>query len=297
MKKLRFVTFILLVSIVFAGCGGGTKTNNKSAAKPANNINKDIIEASGVVQSSKTKNLLLDFNADISSVNVKEGQKVKKGQSLFTMDFSDINAQINSKVKELDAENFNLKNLQRDREILDRNDSTSSEVQTVPNASQTSSGNKDDMKYEKDNEIKAENDKIATLQSDLNALKGKLNKTFIKGNDIVSDIDNGIVSEIMYKPGDVFNTQQKLCSLTDASSLMIEVKVDEEFIKDVQLGKTVNIIPIADNSKKYTGKVTGISSIAVTANGETSVTVDISIDNNDGFLKPNYNVDVEINKK
>jgi hypothetical protein len=36
--------------------------------------------------------------------------------------------------------------------------------------------------------------------------------------------------------------------------------------------------------------------MAVKENGETNIAVEISLDNPDGFLRPNFNVDVEIAK-
>ena len=78
------------------------------------------------------------------------------------------------------------------------------------------------------------------------------------------------------------------------NSLLVESNVPEEFIKDVKIGSMVTIIPQADKSKEYSGKVTYISNNAEDKNGETTVLVEISIDNNDGFLMPNFNVNLEI---
>jgi hypothetical protein len=78
--------------------------------------------------------------------------------------------------------------------------------------------------------------------------------------------------------------------------LYVLADVAEEFIKDVKLGKKATIIPVADNSRKYYGKVIRIADMAFEKNGETNVTVEISIDEQDGFLRPNFNVDVEIER-
>jgi HlyD family secretion protein len=76
--------------------------------------------------------------------------------------------------------------------------------------------------------------------------------------------------------------------------MIVRANVSEEFIKDVNLGLKVEIIPVADKSKKYNGTVMMIASRAVVQNGETVIPIEISVDNNDGFLMPEYNVDVEI---
>ena len=68
----------------------------------------------------------------------------------------------------------------------------------------------------------------------------------------------------------------------------------EEFIKDVRLGANVEIVPVADKARLYKGKVISISKKAIEQNGETIIPVEISIENNDSFLLPNFNVDVKI---
>jgi multidrug resistance efflux pump len=300
MKKLKankMTKLILLLVIILSVCVGFF-TFNKGNKKVADKIqikntapkdNKDIVEASGVVKASNATSIAITFSGEIIKVNVKEGQKVKKGDSLLSVNFGELNTQISNKASELDAAEFELKNAKRDREALNRED--------TPVQPGTPAVNKEDLKYKADNNINMLNDKIAIIQNELKSLKEKLNKAYIKDKDIICDLDNAVVTELAYKNGEVINPAQKLLSLLDLNSLFIEAKINEEFIRDVQIGKDVIIKPIADTSKKYTGKVISMPSSAITANGETYLLVQISIDNKDGFLLPNYNVDLEINRK
>lgn len=79
-------------------------------------------------------------------------------------------------------------------------------------------------------------------------------------------------------------------------TLIVEAEVSEEFIKDVQIGAEAKILPLADSTKEYKGKVLKIADMGIEKNGETVVLVEISIENKDTFLRPNFNVDVEIIK-
>ncbi len=54
------------------------------------------------------------------------------------------------------------------------------------------------------------------------------------------------------------------------------------------------VSPTADLNRKYKGKITRISSMAIKKNNETIVQVDINLLDNDSFLKPNFNVNVKI---
>lgn len=244
MRILRNLLIYILISfiVIASGC---SRSNTKIQNSPAKKTISDQVEASGIVTVSNIENIVLDFQAGITNINVKEGQKLKKGDVILSLDLSDINSQISEKKKE----------------------------------------------------IKAEKENASILQDEVNSLQGKLNKPYLVSGNIVCDIDNAVIKDISYKKGDIITPSLKIGSLLDLSSLIIEAKVDEQFIKDVQIGRAVTITPAADESRKYTGKVQSISSEAVTENGDTYIPVMISIDNKDGFLKPNYNVDLEISKK
>jgi multidrug resistance efflux pump len=145
-------------------------------------------------------------------------------------------------------------------------------------------------------DIKVQQEKIASLEYGIQTLKDKVAKSYIVQNQIVSDVKSGVVYEIGYKVGDIVNNEKKVLSLMDLNSVVVEANVSEEFIKDVKLNAKVVISPIADASKEYKGSVVAISDMAVKQNGETVIPVQISIENIDGFLRPNFNVNVDIAK-
>lgn len=154
----------------------------------------------------------------------------------------------------------------------------------------------DTLKYEKQQTVDSKKSDLAILESDLAAMKDKLNKSYIKGSDIISNVNHGIVYDIGYVPGDIVSPDKKVLSLLNLDSLIVEANIPEEFIKSVKMNADVDIIPQADKSKTIKGKVIRISDKAVVNNGETDVPVDISFNNSDGFLLPGFNVDVKINQ-
>jgi len=150
------------------------------------------------------------------------------------------------------------------------------------------------MNKELSDSIAIQKEKAATVRNEITEMRSKLDKGYISEGKIVSDVDNGIVYEIGYKPGDSVSPEKKLLSLMNLDTLMVRTDVPEEFIKDVRLGADAEIVPVADKSKEYKGRVTAISGKALVKNGETVVPVEISIDNKDDFLLPGFNVDVKI---
>jgi multidrug resistance efflux pump len=125
-------------------------------------------------------------------------------------------------------------------------------------------------------------------------MRDRINKSYISENNIVCTMENGIVYDLGYKAGDSINPENKLLSLMNLDTIVVKANVAEEFIKDVKQGAKVEIIPVADKSRKYDGTVTAMAKNALVQNGETVIPVEISVDNKDSFLLPNFNVDVKI---
>lgn len=154
-------------------------------------------------------------------------------------------------------------------------------------------GMEQEQRQERD-QLLIQNEKIKTMRRELALLKEKVNRNYLKGDQIICDIEAGVICEIGYSQGDILSPEKKLCSILNPENLVVKAEVAEEFIKDVRLGAEVTVIPLADKSKEYRGKVAAIAGKAVQKGGETLVLVDIAIENNDGFLLPDFNVDVFI---
>lgn len=261
MKRKNIILIIGMVcTVIFLTACGKAEV---SSVKPlAETKSKNIIEATGIVKASSVENIVIDMpmGAKVLKVDVKEGQKVKKGDKLVELDITEYNALISQKSNVIESDKYLRKDMQTD------------------------------------NQKKAQDLKIAAEQTELDSLKAKLTKAYFSEGSIVSDLENAVVTDIGYKTGDIVSAKLKDLSLEDLNSLIVQANVDEELIKDVKEGKIVTIIPKSDPTTKLTGKVTRIFNTAITQNGGTSVAVEISIDNNNGKLLPNYNVDVEINK-
>lgn len=265
MKKYKLAVIIVITMSVLALPACSNKSaETKPAAATAVKEAKKVVEASGVVKASNVENIVIDMpigtSPKILKLDIKNGQKVKKGDKLAELDISDYNTLITQKSKAIEAD----KALRKD----------------MPTS----------------NQKKAQDLKIEGEEAELTALKAKAGKNYISNGNIVSDMDNAVVTDIGYKQGDIINSQQKVMTLEDLNSLVIIADVDEEFIKDIKEGSTVTIIPKYNPSAKITGKVGRIYNEAVKQNGDTFVNIEITMDNNEVKLLPNYSVDVEISK-
>lgn len=327
MKK--FIILILSVSITCTAAACGTKLEDPAPlAAAAGENTKQTIEAFGTVIAAEAKNITLDFQAPVERIHVIDGQRVKAGQPLVTLDTMEMENMIAVKELSLAAsrkgierllEGSDLSKLQNDlktaKEAYDRSleelkvkeelfaagsisqseldsfrkivDSDKKSVQDITYAISS-------LKSSKGMENEQQNLEISLLEADLEMLHAKLDKPFLKGSDVICDVDNGIVYEIGYSEGDLAGPQNKLLGLMDADSMEIEAAIPEEFIKDIRIGSAASVIPVADKTRTYTGKVSYIPGRAVRHSGEAQVMIRIKLDDADEFLLPGFNVDVEI---
>ncbi|WP_242661305.1 HlyD family secretion protein [Alkaliphilus metalliredigens] len=146
-------------------------------------------------------------------------------------------------------------------------------------------------------QVGIQRERIRQIENNLSALNDRLNKSYMIGNQIVSEFESAAVHDITYASGHMTDTERKAFSIINLENLIVEANVVEEFIRDVHQGASVRIVPIADRTREYEGTVFYISQMAFPSNGETVIPVRISIDNLDSFLLPNYNVDVYIKVK
>ena len=259
MKKLIvYVLVIASLAFLVSGCTSKTEAVTGNEELIQQNVNPTI-EAFGVIIAQDVRNVMISFPAVVEEVLVKEGEKVAYEDVLMILDVTEYQAQIENKERELKIARWELERISGT---------------TVRNM---------------------QRERIAAIELELKLLKGNLDNSYFHDANVVADFE-GVVFDISCQPGDLLVPGKKLFSVMKFDTLTVEANIYEEFIRDVQMGAKVTILPVADKAKQYQGEVIGISAKAVKQNGETVVPIQISIENNDGFLKPNFNVDVLIQR-
>ena len=109
---------------------------------------------------------------------------------------------------------------------------------------------------------------------------------------------SGTVISVGVEDGSVVTEDTEILKIADLNNLIVTAYISEYDVPLLNLGQNVTITTDAIANTVYTGKVSYISPIAsVTSTfsgSETTVEVEVSIDNPDGVLKPGYSVDMEI---
>lgn len=292
------------------------------------------VMAGGTVKAEQVENIMIDFPAYIKRVYVTEGQRVEADQPLMLLDLNQYRAEIARKEQELHTLQTELQ--QAASEVIQlENDLAHAEADLA--LSRQILRDKEHLyaeglisRYELDNirqetradETRAANlrraleaktqgvsvrqallNQIASVQSELEALKNKFDLSCIKDNNVVAPIA-GVVCDIGYRGGDVVDDERKLLSILNDERMVVEVNVPELLIRDIAVGHKARFFPVAydhflpfANRKEYSGKVTDISRMVVTRGNERVFRVKVTLDNPDQYLVPNLSGKVEFLKE
>lgn len=122
-------------------------------------------------------------------------------------------------------------------------------------------------------------------------------KKYCKERTICSKSD-GIVSDIAHNENEIVNKNTLLMKISDSTSLVIPVNVNEAYIEKIKIGQKATIKFTALPNKKFAGKVYSISKEAKQISGltskETSVEVKIRLNKTDENLRIGYSAECTI---
>lgn len=409
---LQIVVFVFFAAVLVAGCGRNKKesgngrmqgeSSGPAAMKPA----EFAVEAFGIVRAPVQRVITVDFTGTVGKIHVKQGDLLKRGDPVITLDLREYRYELETLRGTLQAEELKLEKLRQelDREdrsveqeyerISNRIDITETElrnlqrrkaeqkqllaedrdpeVQRIRNdvekaradfkrAVETLEENKELLKGGAISELEFEESESAAedLESQIVGLEytlkqllltreeelenielqvrqketvlknlkldraelsspgltevsiqeleirrikdqiaNHLEKTekpwFLEGA-VVNPYEAGLVGELFVSEGEKISPGTKCVTVIDNTSLLVEGYIPEEFIKDINTGDKAVIRPVADPEKSYPGKVSAVAAMAIERNNETVVPVTVDITEGEGFLLPNFNVDITFN--
>lgn len=324
-KRILIVVILLMVVAVSAkGISSLTKNKGVEAKQEIRNVKTQKInignisaevEYAGNLKPAKEVVVLSKTGGKIASVNVNVGDKVTAGQVLYTLDKSELDANLRSQQAALDGANADLEKT-----------SDSSQAQQVSQAEQTagkaqvqfsnaednynkmqklygagaiSKKELDDSKTQYDNasiDLKTAQDNLNIIENKIgpqstksaaarvNQAQAGVNTAQIQVNNatITSPI-NGVVSSKDVEVGQMASSQSGSVTVIDSSTLTAEITVPDKMVEKLQVGQTVSVTITALDNKKISGVVGVISPNANSK--DSSYTVKVRIDNSNNELK------------
>lgn len=219
---------------------------------------KHFIQVQGTLDSRTNVMVTPKTGGAVTAVYVKEGDAVRKGQVLATIDDAVLRQSVNELKTSLDLANTIY---ERQKNLWDQK--IGSEVQFLQ-AKNTKEG------LER---------KLATLQSQL-AL-----------NRITSPI-NGVVEAVQVKVGETASPAAGAVRVVDPTHIRVIAKVADAYIGNVHKGDAVRIT-VPDLNREIEGKINFVGQVVNPAT--RTFDIEVSVDNRDRQLRPNMLAQVNIN--
>jgi RND family efflux transporter MFP subunit len=261
--KRRIVAITLFVSLLFAliGCKdkvkpGKAETKRQevsgvkvTAVQPS--VIAEYYEVSGTVRSKRVNPIVSRVMGTVTSLNVREGDLVKAGQVLITIDDKDITQKViaaesgyRESLKALEAagQNKSLADItyQRYRKLHEEKVITQQEMDQIETQKKVA-----DIEYERIQEM------VNRTRAGLS--EAKVMHEFTK---IIAPA-SGTVVEKKIEPGSMAIPGTPLLTIEDTSSFRVEVPVDESLSGKLRVGMQADIV-IESLNQKLEGKISEI---------------------------------------
>ena len=204
------------------GKGGGQKLPVQVYVVKPTNLS-DEVAATGSVLADESVVIKSELSGKITSLNIREGQPVRKGQLLFSINADEAQAGIRK-------QEYNIK-LFRDQERRQR---------TLL-----------DKEYISAQEYEQANNQLLTAQSDLQALRATLDRAFVKAPF------DGVLGLTTATVGTYVSPGTEITTLSRVRPVKIDFAVPGRFANNVRVGDVVSVTDEATN-KKYDAKVYAI---------------------------------------
>ncbi len=209
------------------------------------------LDLSGSVISDNEKILTSRYMGFVTQVNASEGERVKKGDLLYTIDSKEVDsamsrvqlgisqAQLALQMNQNQLSNV-LLNLTRHKRLLEKNMVSKFEVENLELAAQ----NMEDMVSISKKQVEQANEQLKEVQNQYKYLR-------------IAAPNDGIIIAKNIKVGEMAIPGMPAIVLSDLNDLKISAEIAESNLKDVPYGKKVQVaIPSVGFSGE--GKVTAI---------------------------------------
>ena len=259
-----------------------------TAAVKKMNLSKTI-QGTGSAYAGTSKDVSTSNNGTLSGLTVKVGDTVTKGQELFVCTSSELTKALTAAERNLTKAKAQL-----------TTDESSLAAAKAQLAADNSAAMIDSAKITADE--KSISDAKSKISDDGYTVSDA--KTALADAEDAADSQTvtspiaGTVTAVSGASGDTIQAGKSVVTVTDMSTLKVNVSVDELDITSVKAGQTAAITFDALTGKTFTGSVESIAQTGTTSNSVTTYAVAVSISKPTGIrLGMNANVTIAIVSK
>lgn len=246
----------------------------KTASVQESSIGK-LISVSGFVRGEDRADLAPAASGRITSILKHEGDSVRKGEVIATIDAHEVNAQVQAANANIDALNKTLKDARKYySQLIDQTKAAKDDAKDSDMPTDAAKEAIDSAKKGRDLQVQSIQDQITAAQGALGvAQAGRSNFSLIAPF-------SGTVLAVNGRVGDFANFSAPLVKLATPGSLELETYVSATDGRDISVGSTVSIMNSA--GAPFAGTVTAVAPGSDTASLKTLVR--IHIDDETGTL-------------
>ena len=269
MKSKLIKAIIACVVVAMLGTGGyfvyknyfGKTTTTTATRYYSTTVRKmnlsETVQGTGSAYSGATKDVLPNNNGTLSGLNVKVGDTVTVGQTLFTASSTELTKAVTTAQNNLEKAKLTL--------------STDESAQKID-----------------DNKVAADKISVSDAQSQLDTAQAALN------NITITAPIGGLVTAVNNVNGDNVQSSKSVLTIQNMSSININVAVDELDINKISVGQKATIKFDAITDKTYDGSVAAIAQNGTSSNNVTTYNVVVSVSNPDSKIKLGMNATATI---
>lgn len=301
-KRKKKMNFIIVLVISFIGILGAlffyliSNKNDEKSIPTALSVKKIVEESQGdtpQLTGEVIPNAMSKINVDsskgiIDEVYVKVGDKVKKGQKLFSYN----NPENNQALKEGEAEIAKLQNKVQllNQTLSKKTAQLESKYEDVNKMDERLNNLGGSEKEDLEQKLKILNEEVQSIELEIETLKSEQsdaqldldksqsNQDVLKEKKIQENITSSVDGIVKKIDGEQVNTSLNsgaqtgsFMEIMDTSSIKVEGKVDELSKDKILVGQSVSIIDRKNQEKIWKGKINRIDDIATESEEESTL--------------------------
>ena len=260
--RYKNIMVMLVIMSLLIGVGGCSKKSQEEAQSVIN-VETAVVKTmditryssySGKVKGSQEEEVMPKLSRRVAAVYVIEGQTVRQGQVIVSLDRSKLDAAVQqaeaavASAKAAQAANevqrqTALSNYERTQELYSAGVATQQALETA----------------------KAQYDALNTGAAEAGVAQGQAALNLAQQNladcEIKSPMD-GIVGRVDVAVGDTTSMQSPVAVINNTADLEVEVKVGESDVSSVQAGAAVKVLIKAIGEEPLTGTIKSVASVA-----------------------------------
>lgn len=295
MKKKFIIILIIILSVIATSVLVISKVENKpkyELKKVERRTIIETVEASGTINPVKTVSIGSQVSGMIKDIYVDFNSQVKQGQLLAQIDPSLFQAQVDKARGDLASAKATY---QQTKSVLIYDQVTYKRYKEMYKKNYISKSDLDEAEanYKADLAKLHSNEgtiaqTAATLQNNLTNLRYTRIISPVNGVVVSRAVDVGQTVAASFQTPTLFNVAQ------DLTKMQIEVSVSEADIGKIKVGQDANYTLDGYPNDVFKGKVTQVRISPTTVSNVVTYTVIVSVDNDDGKLKPGMSANVSI---